>query len=364
MIPPRNLILPGDADVVRNFIMSGNPLSGYLAGRMHGGQAVQRLEEMWATKFGRRHAIAVNSATSGLLAACEAVGMQSAIRPIISVPALSMSATAAMPLYCGGELNFMDVDQYGCADIRDGFGDGSTNVPVSAAIITTLFGHPIDTRWQSDFKGHLIIDNAQGVGSGYYEWPTEQMGHIVVTSFNVHKQINAGELGIITTDDDELARRMRLFINHGENAGSGEEIVGLNLRPTEISALLAILQLGRIDDTLALLSNISQRLTGNMPKPFVPWPTAPDCYHAHYCYAFRVYPEKRRQIIEFLNAEGVPAIPMMAPLYRLPAFQRFDRPCDRAEELSADTIVLELTLHRYEDDIISVSRALERAAKL
>lgn len=362
MIQPRNLIVEDDIRVVDKFLRSGAALSGYLAGNERGGQAVQRLEELWATKFGRRHAIAVNSATSGLLAACEAVRMREGPNEgtIVAVPALSMSATAAVPLYCGAQLEFLDVDAHGCALMP------YDNSIFDTAIVTTLFGHPVDPRWVTNYKGTLIIDNAQGVLSaakiaGKPMW-SEQMGHITVTSMNVHKQINAGEMGIITTDDDDLAERMRGFINHGENRNGGP--VGLNLRATELPAVLTLSQMTRLDYWSAQLDFMARRLTDNMPSAFRPLPLADDARHGRYCYAFAVPQGKQEAVISHLRGAGVPTIPMMLPLYTVPAFSRYGRACPVADAMGRQVIAMELTLWRYEDDIELVARAMEEAAKL
>src|SRR5258705_1798504 len=188
MIPIRQTITPDDIQAVTRFLESGSPLSGYLAGNPWGGAAVQRLEEMWCTKFNRKHAICCNSATSGLFAACVAMGVECGT--VVGVPALSMSATAAVPAYCGGLLQFLD------SNISGGISyEAVMDHPALDIIIgTTLWGHPIDQQWV-DYPA-LILDNAQGILSNYgpEPWPdkpmwSENIAHICVTSFNVHKQI-------------------------------------------------------------------------------------------------------------------------------------------------------------------------------
>lgn len=364
MIAPRNTITAADRKAVYDFLEAGGPLSGYLAGNPHGGAAVQRLEEVWCTKFGRRHAIAVNSATSGLLAACEAVGMRHGPNEgtIVAVPAFSMSATAAVPKYCGAQLEFYDVDEHGCATA---WGD-QTHFDPDVAVLTTLFGHPIDRRWLG-CSHPVILDNAQGILSGDDDgrW-SEGMAHITVTSFNVHKQINAGEGGIISTDDDEVAAEMRAFINHGE-CGTNHNVhsrVGLNLRMTELSAVLALSQMARIDETVHRLNMLCIDLDHVMPSAFTPLGVRDGCNSARYCYAFAVPREKRSPVVNFLSANGVPAIPMYRPLYELPAFAQYRPPCPIAERMADELVVLEICSWRYEDDMSTVARVVQEAAKL
>ena len=84
------------------------PLSGFLAGNPKGGAAVQELENNWQKAFGIKHAIAVNSATSGLLAASAAVGLERGDR-FLTTP-YTMSATAAAPMLLGARPVFGDVE--------------------------------------------------------------------------------------------------------------------------------------------------------------------------------------------------------------------------------------------------------------
>src|SRR5216684_677795 len=93
-------------DVV--YAMHFSPLSGYLAGKERGGFHVQRLEEEWAQTFGVKHAIACNSATSGLMAAAFAVELGRGDKFLC--PAMTMSATAAAPMFTGAVPAFCDVD--------------------------------------------------------------------------------------------------------------------------------------------------------------------------------------------------------------------------------------------------------------
>jgi len=359
VIAPRNLITQDDIKAVIQFLELGSPLSGYLAGNPWGGAAVQRLEEMWCTKFNRRHAICCNSATSGLLAACVAVGVKSGMT--VGVPALSMSATAAVPAFCGASLQFLDSDLSG--DIS--YEAAMDRNPMEFVIGTTLWGYPLDYSWQS-LNVPFILDNAQGILSNYGDgtW-SENIAHICVTSFNVHKQVNAGEMGIISCDDDRLARDMRIFINHGENANVGHRYpgIGLNLRPTEISAVLALSQMARIDQTIGNLNWLARQLTDALPPQFEPFYQKYNS--ARYCYTFQVDPEKRDAIVKSLLADGVPCSAMYKPLYHLPAFYDQTRPgwnCEIAEQISATTIVFELCAWRYEDDLINIGYALKKAA--
>src|SRR6266404_2833560 len=109
------------------------PLSGYLAGKQRGGYYVCKLEDAWAATFKVKHAIACNSATSGLMAAAFAVGLKPGDQFIC--PAMTMSATVAAPMFTGATPLFCDVED-------ETFGMDWMSEPCRAIVITNLFGHP------------------------------------------------------------------------------------------------------------------------------------------------------------------------------------------------------------------------------
>lgn len=195
---------------------TGTPLSGYLAGKERGGYRVVALETAWAKTFKVKHAIACNSATSGLMAAAFAVGLGPGDRFLC--PAMTMSATAAAPMFTGATPIFGDVDERYFALIR---GDGATP-EVKAVFLTHLFGCAIDEAWwtgwcrQNGIK--LVVDAAQSplAWEPKSDRYTGTIADIGVYSLNCHKPIQAGEGGVCVTNDDELALKMRMFINHAE----------------------------------------------------------------------------------------------------------------------------------------------------
>src|SRR5690242_9239193 len=97
-----------EARAASRVIHSGNPLSGYLGSRTYAGDNVTALEAAWSATFGIGHAVAVNSATSGLLASCMAAEVGPGDEVI--VPAYTMSATAAAPRVLGARIVFADIE--------------------------------------------------------------------------------------------------------------------------------------------------------------------------------------------------------------------------------------------------------------
>jgi dTDP-4-amino-4,6-dideoxygalactose transaminase len=324
-IKPFNTISYGE--IARAIDAMRGPLSGYLAGRERGGFTVQALEDAWAQAFHVKHAIACNSATSGLMAAAFAVGLRSGDQ--FACPAMTMSATAAAPMFTGATPFFMDVDS-------ETFGI-TTDLPYDMPVFATnLFGHPaqLDTlrRWCDANHTVLIEDNSQSPFAWEGKKFTGTIGDIGVFSLNIHKPLQCGEGGMVTTDDDMFAERLRRFINHGENGG---DEIGLNLRMPEVCAAIALVQLrrgeeiiqSRIDQATAILAAI-----GDIPGLRMPV-TRAKCRHVYYTIPFLI-DAGRWQFCKELRDQGVPIVEgYVDPLYRLPAFKKFDRECPVAEDL-------------------------------
>jgi len=304
------------------------PLSGYLAGKPRGGKYVCMLEDEWQKTFHVKHAIACNSATSGLLAAAFAVGLGPGDRFLC--PAMTMSATVAAPMFTGAKPLFCDVDPHYFA-----LSPKEASTEVKAVFLTHLFGLGIDESWwrgwtrQNAIK--LIIDAAQApfaTEDGKY---AGTIGDIGVFSLNVHKPLQCGEGGVIVTQDDALAERMRGFINHSEAAGGP---IGLNLRMPEISAAVALGQLWRAEEIMASRVEQAEAILdaiGDIPglrRPVV----RKDCTHVYYAIPFLT--DVRERFCASLSAAGVPiTLGYVPPLYRLPAFAAYARQCPIAESL-------------------------------
>lgn len=353
-------------DTVRNAAdaISGLPLSGYLAGKSRGGYFVRALEDRWCDTFGVKYAIACNSATSGLLAASFAVGLQPG--DTFVCPAMTMSATAAAPMFTGAKPIFQDVSD-------EDFGLDIKPMPsTTRAIFTTnLFGHPSHLacrEWHTgstDDPIYLIEDNSQ---SPFAMTPVRRYagtnGTIGVWSLNVHKHIQCGEGGIVTTDDDEMAKRINDFVNHGENVGV---TIGLNLRMPEICAAVALSQLNRgqsivqqrIEQAEAIIEAI-----GDIPGVRPPV-VGEGCTHVYYTIPFLIE-GLRDKFCATLRAEGVPIVAgYQKPLYLLEAFRRFARPCPVAEDLQDRRLFYfeNCTWSPFDDQIKQIGDAFREAAE-
>ncbi len=337
-LQPYNSIGAEEADAVAR-VMSSGCLSGYYGSwspEFFGGPVVQKFEAAWAKRFACKHAVAVNSNTSGLVAAMGAIGISPGDEVI--VPAFTMSATAMAGLAYGGIPVFVDLDPVTCSldpkEVRKNITDKT-----KAILVVNMFGHIAhleELRAMADEHDlFLIEDNAQaplGTENGRY---AGTIGHIGVFSLNYHKHFHTGEGGVCTTNDDDLAMRLRLIRNHGENCTEGAGVTNLvnlvcfNLRMTELCAAIGLEQLKKADALVGEREHIALRLNEGLAglKGITPPKQRAGTRPVYYMYQLRFDPDavgvSRELFAEALAAEGFPTfLGYIKPLYLLPMFQK------------------------------------------
>lgn len=320
-------------------VLDSGVLSGFLgtwSDRFHGGPRVRDLERRWASYFNVKHAVAVNSATSGLYAALAATRVGPDDEVIVSP--YTMSASAVGPVLYGATPVFADIDPDTYCISRATI-EQVLSPRTRAIVVVDLFGHPADIDPIMELAtehGLLVIeDAAQAPGGLYHGRWAGTLGHIGVFSLNYHKTIHSGEGGIVVTDDDELAERVRLVRNHGEAVVKDKgrhdlaDLIGFNYRLPEIEAAIAAEQLAKLEtltqgriERAGFLRDRWEGIRG-LHLPVV----RDGCRHVYYQFALQ-YDEQvlgvpRARFAEAVRAEGVPlAEGYVEPLYLLPIYQR------------------------------------------
>lgn len=320
-------------------VMRSQSLSGFYGSwgpEFLGGAEVKAFEAAWARRFEVPHAVSVNSATSGLIAALGAIGLSPGDEVI--VPPYTMSATVMAPLFYGGIPVFADIEpDTFCLDLE---AVRAAITPKTRAILAVnLFGHPARLHELAALaSGHglaLIEDNAQGPLAKENSVYAGTIGDIGIFSLNYHKHIHTGEGGMCVTRNEELALRMQAIRNHAENivehskVGSLANMIGQNYRMTEMSAAVGLAQLERIDEEVGRRQLLAETLSeGLRDLEGLTVPSVRDgCRHVYYVWGLRVDEKvlgiSRADFSRALAAEGFPhAEGYVRPLYRLPAFQQ------------------------------------------
>lgn len=300
----------------------------------NGGPFVQKLEEDWRAYYGCAHAVSVNSATSGLYAALGALGIGFGDEVIVSPS--TMTACAAGPLIYGAIPVFADIDAATGALDPAAVADRITP-RTTAILVVHQYGIPADMDPIMDLADRhslkVIEDCAQAHGAKYKGRFVGTIGHVGVFSLNVNKSIQCGEGGVCTTDDADLAHRLQLIRNHGENvvgpAGVADivNMVGFNYRLTELQAAVAVEQLRKLDRINDVRIGYVKRLNEKLADyPFLEsMPGRLDDLCTFYTWPFRLRPEiagaTAEQVHAVLNAEGMYFLRGYKPLYYQPIYQ-------------------------------------------
>jgi dTDP-4-amino-4,6-dideoxygalactose transaminase len=319
-------------------VIRGGVLSAYIGARgdgFMGGPQVRALEAKAERYFGVRHAIAVNSWTSGLIAAVGALGIEPGDE-VITTP-WTMAATSTAILHFNGIPIFADIDP-------DTFNIDPTKVetlitPRTRAIIAVdIFGQSADMRaLRVIAERHglkLISDTAQAPGALYHGKLAGTLADIGGYSFNYHKHIHCGEGGILVTDDDRLAQRMRLLRNHAEAVIDAEtpaelcNMLGFNFRMGEIEAAIAAIQLDKLGARIQSRQRVADRLrAGLLDLDGIHLPTVADGgTHVYYVFGLTLDTKTigvdRATLVDALRAEGVTGLGLgYQNLHLLPLFR-------------------------------------------
>jgi dTDP-4-amino-4,6-dideoxygalactose transaminase len=265
-----------------------------------GGPQVKAFEEKWAEKYGFKHAISVNSWTTGLMAAVGAVGISPGDE-VLCAP-FSMSATATSILFYGGIPVFVDIEE-DTFNIDPKKLEEKITPRTKAIMLVHLFGHPAEMdAINAIAKKHnlkVIEDAAHAPGAKYKGQYVGAIGDLGGFSFNYHKHIHSGEGGLIVTNNEELAKKCQLIRNHGENCfesigiSDKTNVIGANYRLTEIQAAIANIQTDLVEGYVNHRNKLAEILSKGLSKHecFIPAQIKPDCIHSFYIYPFRYNPK-------------------------------------------------------------------------
>lgn len=259
-------------------LLESGELSGYRGTRDEGGKYVTLLEQEFQRYFSVNHAIALNSASSGLYLALRALEIGSGR---VATSPLTFSASASCILLNNLEPVFVDVEE-------DYFNINPQLVPdsVDAVVAVHLQGHPCDMDSLLGFGIPVIEDVAQAIGAKYKGRYTGTLGKCGIFSFNQSKQISTGEGGMLITNDSDFAEKIRWMSNHGECRGG---LVGFNMRMTEINALIALEQFKKLRFNLEWRTSLAHHLTNQLKNvKYITTPkTHPQCVHSWYTYTLK-----------------------------------------------------------------------------
>lgn len=232
--------------------------SGYLSL----GPKLLSFEENFAKYIGTKHAVAVNSGTSGLHLIIKSLGIKKGDE-VITTP-FSFIASANCILFENAKVVFADIDQK--TYNMDATKIEKLITPRTKAILAVhIFGQCCDmTTIMKIAKKHnlLVIEDAcEAIGATHKGKKAGTFGHAACFAFYPNKQITTGEGGIIVTNDDKVASLCKSYRNQGRDTmlWLDHSRIGYNYRINEISCVMGIEQLKKIGKILKLRENVAKK---------------------------------------------------------------------------------------------------------
>jgi dTDP-4-amino-4,6-dideoxygalactose transaminase len=209
------------------------------------GPEVEAFERAWAKRLGLAHAIGVANGTEAITIALRALGVGPGDEVV--VPSFTFYASAEAIPPTGARPVFCDVDSETACVTRQTVAAALT--PRTRAVIAVdLFGNVAPIPGIAELGVPVLEDAAQAAGSTLEGHPAGALGHAATFSFYPSKNLPAcGDGGVVTTDDDDVAERVRTLRFHGSRDKVSFEEVGYNSRLDEIQAALLRVTLGALD---------------------------------------------------------------------------------------------------------------------
>jgi dTDP-4-amino-4,6-dideoxygalactose transaminase len=318
------------------------------SGTIAEGPKVKEFEEAFAKYIGTNYAIAVNSGTAALHVALLAKGIGKGDE-VITTP-FTFIATANSVLYTGAKPVFVDADAE-TFNIDAGMIEDKITKDTKAIIPVDLYGQPAEMKAIMEIaKDHglsVIEDACQAHGATYNG---KAVGSFDVGCFSFYptKNMTTGEGGIITSDDKEFAEKAGMIKSHGSKVRYHHEMLGFNLRMTDIGAAIGLVQLQKIDEynrkRIENAAYLNKRLAGI--KGIVIPAVKPGCKHVFHQYTIRVtkeYGMSRDDLVKKLTAAGIgTGIYYPIPIHMQPFYlaMGFNESYPVSEQLSKEVISL------------------------
>lgn len=305
------------------------------------GRRLEDFEREFARFCNTQHAIGVSSGTSAILLTLMALGVGAGDEVI--VPAHTFIATATPAMFLGARPVFADIDPQdytlSIADVR------SKISPRTRAIIPVhLYGHPCDMDAVVQLAGehglYVIEDACQAHGAEYRGKRVGSLADAACFSFYPSKNMTVmGDGGMVTTNNAELALKIRMLADHGRTEKYVHQLLGLNFRMSEIHAAVGTEQLSHVAEWNQSRREIAAKYTRLLQGSEVATPVEKEwARHVYHMYVIRV--KQRDKLVADLKAEGIQTgIHYPVPLHR--------QPCLKSE------VQLPVT-EQYADEVLSL----------
>lgn len=306
------------------------------------GSYVTRFEEMVADYVNARYAVATVNGTSALHVSLLAYGIKPDDEVI--VPTLTFIAPVNVVRYCGAYPIFMDcttdslcIDVQKLADFinnecehrKDGcVYNGKTNRRIKAIIPVHIFGHPadMDELLKICKKNNIdvIEDATESLGSEYKGKKTGSLGAAGCFSFNGNKIITTGGGGMVVTNDEHIAKRVRHLTTQAKKNQFeyDHDEIGYNYRLTNIQAAIGVAQMERLEEFISIKRGnaiLYKELLSGIENVAFLW-EGPEAHSNFWFYTVRVAAAHKGPVMNFLLSKGIQVRPVWKLIHTLPMY--------------------------------------------
>ncbi len=270
------------------------------------GKNCKELEENFAKYIGVKHTVLVNTGTSALFLSLVALGIKDGDEVI--VPAHTDFSTIEAIFYTGAVPRFIDIEENSFNMDPKKIKDLITE-KTKAILPVHMYGQPANIKEISKIAKEnslfLIEDCCQAHGAEFNGKKIGSYGDTGCFSFYVAKNMTVdGDGGIVVTNNDEIADKIRLLRNHGRKVKYKHEVLGYNYRFNEINAAIGLVQLKKLPEFVENRRKVAalykEKLRG------IPNITIPQEIHGKHAYhLFVIRTKKRDELLEFLENKGI-----------------------------------------------------------
>ncbi|MCL1036425.1 UDP-4-amino-4,6-dideoxy-N-acetyl-beta-L-altrosamine transaminase [Shewanella submarina] len=349
------------------------------------GPQVPAFEQSICDYTGARHAIAVNSATSALHIACLALDIGPGDR--VWTSPITFVASANCALYCGAEVDFVDVDEATgnmCpAALASKLAQAKQAGTLPRVVIPVhLCGHSCDMQaiaeLAKEYGFRVIEDASHGIGGSYqgHKLGSCEFSDITVFSFHPVKIITSAEGGVATTNCASLAQKMAMFRSHGIIRDAGEMLrpdegdwyyeqhqLGFNYRMTDMQAALGLSQMSRLDEFVAQRNTLAQQYDELLAElPVTQVAPLPDSFSARHLQVVRLHnAADRKSVFNAMRERAIHVHVHYFPVYLQPYYLNLgftEGYCENAERFYQSILTLPLYPNLTNDELSHIAESL------
>jgi perosamine synthetase len=347
------------------------------------GPTVPRFEEALAEYLGAAHVVAYSNGTAALHGAAFAAGLDPGDEVLTSP--LSFAGSSNCVLYQGARPRFVDISP-STWNLDTAATALAVGEATKAILATSFAGLPVDFEPLRSVRDRVVVieDASHAIGGRRHGQRVGGPGGADLTTFSFHpvKAMTTGEGGAVATEDDEFARRLRVFRTHGitkertnPSATEGDwyyemQVLGFNYRITDFQCALGLNQLTRLDASIERRNRIAERyreLLADEQRIALPPTALASDLHGYHLFVVRILAgaEARLSVFDAMRRAGIGVQVHYIPIYRLPYYRDVlgfaQDECPATEEYYAGAVSLPIFPAMTDADVARVVTELQEA---